>query len=44
MATWRELSEDSLKAAEALLREGHYRSSVSRAYYSAYCVATHEIT
>jgi len=43
MATWRELSEDSLKASEALLREGRYRSSVSRAYYSAYCAPTHEI-
>jgi uncharacterized protein (UPF0332 family) len=30
-------------AAEALLRDGHYRSSVSRAYYAAYCAATHEI-
>jgi uncharacterized protein (UPF0332 family) len=43
LETWRELSEDSLRAAEALLREGHYRSSVSRAYYSAYCAATSEI-
>ena len=42
MATWRELSEDSLRAAEALLREGHYRSSVSRSYYAASCAATHE--
>lgn len=30
-------------AAEALLREGRYRSCVSRAYYAAYCAATHEI-
>jgi uncharacterized protein (UPF0332 family) len=37
------MSEDSQSAAEALLREGHYRSSVSRAYYAAYCAATHEI-
>ena len=37
------MSEDSLRAAEALLRDGHYRSSVSRAYYAAYCAATHEI-
>ena len=43
METWRDLSEDSLSAAETLLREGRYRSSVSRAYYAAYCAATHEI-
>lgn len=43
MATWRELSEDSLLAAEALLQEGRYRSCISRAYYAAYCAATHEI-
>ncbi len=43
MATWRQLSEDSLLAAEALLQEGKYRSCVSRAYYAAYCAATHEI-
>ncbi len=43
MATWRQLSEDSLLAAEALLQEGRYRSCVSRAYYAAYCAATHEI-
>jgi len=43
LTTWQQLSEDSLRAAEALLREGHHRSSVSRAYYAAYCAATHEI-
>ena len=43
MATWRELSEDSLLAAEALLQEGRYRSCISRAYYAAYCAVTHEI-
>jgi uncharacterized protein (UPF0332 family) len=43
VATWREMSEDSLRAAEALLREGRYRSSISRSYYAAYCAATHEI-
>jgi uncharacterized protein (UPF0332 family) len=41
--TWEQLSRNCLSAAEALLREGHYRSSVSRAYYAAYCAATHEI-
>lgn len=37
------MSRDSLLAAEALLREGRYRSSVSRACCAAYCAATHEI-
>lgn len=41
--TWRQLSEGSLRAAEILLREGEYRSCVSRAYYAAYCAATEEI-
>ncbi len=43
MATWRQLSDDSLLAAEILLQDGKYRSCVSRAYYAAYCAATHEI-
>lgn len=43
METWRQLSEDSLNAAKTLLREGNYRSSVSRSYYAAYCAATSEI-
>ena len=43
MPTWRELSEDSLQAAETLLQDGRYRSCVSRAYYTAYCAVTHEI-
>ncbi len=43
MATWRQLSEDSLQAAEALLQDGRYRSCISRAYYAAYCAVTHEI-
>ena len=43
MATWRELSEDSLQAAETLLQDGRYQSCISRAYYAAYCAATHEI-
>ena len=44
METCRQLSEDSLSAAKTLLREGNYRSSVSRSYYAAYCAATYEIT
>lgn len=43
MESWNQLSEDALRAAEVLLREGHYRSSVSRSYYTAYCTATGEI-
>jgi uncharacterized protein (UPF0332 family) len=41
--TWRELSLDSLRAAKALLDAGHLRSSVSRAYYAAYCAAASEL-
>jgi uncharacterized protein (UPF0332 family) len=41
--SWKDLSNGSLLAAEALLREGYHRSSVSRAYYAAYYAATHEI-
>ena len=42
---WEQLSKDNLRAAEVLLREGtgYYRSSVSRAYYAAYCAATYLI-
>ena len=43
METWKQLSESSLHAAEILLREGEYRSCISRAYYAAYCAATEEI-
>ncbi len=43
METWQQLSEDALQAAEVLLREEHYRSSVSRSYYASYCAATNEI-
>ena len=43
METWEQMSEDALRAAESLLQEGRYRSSVSRSYYAAYCAATGEI-
>ena len=43
LTTWKRLSEDSLSAAQVLLREGHIRSDISRAYYAAYCAATNEI-
>lgn len=43
MATWKELSLDSLRAAQKLLDEGHLRSSVSRSYYAAYCAVAGEL-
>jgi uncharacterized protein (UPF0332 family) len=44
LATWRELSRDSLRAAQLLLEEGHLRSSVSRAYYAAYCAVSDQLS
>jgi uncharacterized protein (UPF0332 family) len=43
VATWRELSLDSLQAAQKLLVEGHWRSSVSRSYYAAYCAVSDQL-
>ena len=40
MATWDELADGNQAAAKILLREGEYRSSISRAYYAAYCAVT----
>ena len=40
MATWLELSKDSMQAAKTLADAGHWRSSISRAYYAAYCAMT----
>lgn len=40
MATWAEVSLESYEAALVLLGEGHYRSSISRAYYAAYAAVT----
>jgi len=40
MATWKELGDGSLAAAKHLFSAGQYRSSVSRAYYAAYCALT----
>jgi uncharacterized protein (UPF0332 family) len=37
VATWEELSRDCLQAAKRLAEVGHFRSSISRAYYAAYC-------
>jgi len=43
VATWRELSLDSLRAARVLLAAGHVRSSISRSYYAAYCAVSGEL-
>lgn len=43
MATWQELSLDSLEAARVLLSARHLRSSVSRAYYAAYAATAHHM-
>jgi uncharacterized protein (UPF0332 family) len=37
------MSLDCLRAAKRLLDEGYFRSSISRAYYAAYCAATIEL-
>lgn len=34
---------DCLRGAKRLLNDGHLRSSVSRAYYAAYCAATSDL-
>ncbi|MCX7014435.1 MAG: HEPN domain-containing protein [Candidatus Sumerlaeota bacterium] len=44
MATWEELSRDSLLAAQELFRRLRCRSSVSRAYYAAYSAVTAALT
>lgn len=36
---WRACATDSLDAARVLLRRGHIRSCISRAYYAAFCAA-----
>ncbi len=43
MATWKELSQDNLEAAQALLAGEHWRSSVSRSYYAAYCAVSQRL-
>jgi hypothetical protein len=43
LATWRDLSLDSLRAAKTLAGEGCLRSAVSRSYYAAYCAVTSEL-
>jgi uncharacterized protein (UPF0332 family) len=43
LATWAEMSRDSPRAANLLLDQGHLRSSISRAYYAAYCAIAGEL-
>ena len=43
MATWTELSIDNLQAAKRLATDGYLRSSISRAYYAAYCACAGEL-
>ena len=44
MMTWKELGQDNLEAAQALLREKYWQSSVSRSYYAAYCAVSERLT
>src|SRR5687768_7294946 len=43
MSTWTEMAKDSLEAAKELKEIGRIRSSLSRAYYSAYALITEEL-
>lgn len=43
LATWAELSRESLQAARSLAREGFWRGSINRSYYAAYCAVTGEL-
>lgn len=43
MATWQEIGQDNFRAAVALYDGGYYRNAVSRFYYAAFAVLTHEL-
>jgi uncharacterized protein (UPF0332 family) len=43
LATWEELSRENLRAAKLLAEQGYLRSSISRAYYAAYCAVAGEL-
>jgi uncharacterized protein (UPF0332 family) len=43
LATWRDLSRECLEEARILLKEDHWRGSISRAYYAAYCAVTSDL-
>jgi len=43
MATWQEIGLSSLYAAQMLYEQKQFRSSVSRSYYAAFSVITHQL-
>jgi hypothetical protein len=43
MDNWREMSLDARRAAMLLSDAGHWRSSISRSYYAAYCAVAHAL-
>ena len=43
MATWREIGQKNYHAGRELLNLKQYRSSVSRFYYAAFSLLTHEL-
>ena len=43
MATWAEMSIENRRSAQNLLDAECYRSSISRAYYTAYCAVTSQL-
>jgi uncharacterized protein (UPF0332 family) len=43
LSTWKAMSLDSLRAAKSLAASRRWRSSVSRAYYAAYCAVAGEL-
>lgn len=43
MATWKEIGQDSFQAGRELFDRKRYRSSVSRFYYAAFSILTHEL-
>jgi len=44
LATWREMSLDSRRAAQEALTAGRLRSSISRSYYASYCAVTSRLS
>ena len=43
MATWQEIGQDNFRAGRELFDRKRYRSAVSRFYYAAFSVLTHEL-
>lgn len=43
MATWHEIGQDNFRAGRELFDRKRYRSCVSRFYYAAFSVLTHEL-